>query len=157
LTASGGIAYRWSPESGLDCPDCPTTPARPTVTTDYIVTVTGPDGCSALDTIRVAVEPTDAVTTARIDRSHRVFPSSSIRIPILLAPMPIPLTSDSVDISLRYDSRILRLIDVDLSATPFSAWIRASEQNDPGAGSWSISLRAPAPQSLDGPDTLAWL
>ncbi len=40
-----GAIYTWTPPTGLSCTDCPNPIATPTVTTNYEVTVTTPDGC----------------------------------------------------------------------------------------------------------------
>ncbi|CAN5637141.1 hypothetical protein BH11BAC2_BH11BAC2_11410 [soil metagenome] len=52
LTASGGVSYLWS--NGAVTPTISVTPAT---TTNYIVTVTGANGCSSSDTVRVTVNP----------------------------------------------------------------------------------------------------
>ncbi|MCU0432130.1 MAG: gliding motility-associated C-terminal domain-containing protein [Bacteroidia bacterium] len=56
LTASGGGSYLWSPAAGLSCINCASPVASPTVTTQYVVTVTSPDGCISTDTVLVTVE-----------------------------------------------------------------------------------------------------
>ena len=45
----------WTPSDSLTCTTCDSTTARPTHTTDYIVTVTNARGCMAADTVRVTV------------------------------------------------------------------------------------------------------
>ncbi|MFN6946055.1 MAG: gliding motility-associated C-terminal domain-containing protein, partial [Cytophagaceae bacterium] len=55
LSASGGSNYSWTPEVGLSNPDMQETSASPSVTTDYIVTVTDNNGCSNTDTVTVNV------------------------------------------------------------------------------------------------------
>ncbi|MBI3500470.1 MAG: PKD domain-containing protein [Bacteroidetes bacterium] len=57
LNASGGISYTWSPVNGLSNPNISNPTANPTVTTIYIVTVTASNGCAALDTVAVTVNP----------------------------------------------------------------------------------------------------
>jgi gliding motility-associated-like protein len=62
LRASGGNNYRWSPERGLSCANCPSPTATPTISTIYEVTVTDSNGCSSTDSVRVKVaEEGDAV------------------------------------------------------------------------------------------------
>ncbi len=64
LIASGGTSdpssYQWDTSSpGLSCYACPNPFATPTVSTEYIVSVTGPGGCFAIDTTFVNVfDPT---------------------------------------------------------------------------------------------------
>lgn len=59
LNASGGSYYQWTPTATLTSPQSPTTVARPTDTTAYIVTVTDVLGCPKpiSDTILVSVVP----------------------------------------------------------------------------------------------------
>lgn len=60
LMASGGIAYQWSPATFLSATNIPNpTVVRPTLTTQYIVAVTGVGGCPkpAFDTVVVNVVP----------------------------------------------------------------------------------------------------
>jgi gliding motility-associated-like protein len=45
----------WTPSDSLSCSTCDSTTARPTHTTDYIVTVMNARGCMAADTVRVTV------------------------------------------------------------------------------------------------------
>ncbi len=47
LSAAGGISYSWLPVTGLSCPSCSTTIARPLATTTYTVTGTTANGCIA--------------------------------------------------------------------------------------------------------------
>jgi hypothetical protein len=51
------ITYTWSPSTGLSCTTCTNPVASPTVTTTYVLTVTGPTGCTATDAITVFVTP----------------------------------------------------------------------------------------------------
>lgn len=55
LNATGGIAYAWSPAAGLSATNIPNPIATPTMTTDYIVSVTDDQGCIAEDTVKVVV------------------------------------------------------------------------------------------------------
>ncbi len=55
LSASGGINYSWSPASGLSNAAIANPIAQPTVTTNYIVTVTDVNGCINTDNIQVTV------------------------------------------------------------------------------------------------------
>lgn len=55
LSASGASNYTWSPETGLSCVECPNPVLFPDTTSDFIVTGTDANGCSASDTITVDV------------------------------------------------------------------------------------------------------
>lgn len=56
LNATGGVDYRWFPAEGMSRTDVANPFASPTVTTDYVVTVTNEHGCSSLDTVTVFVD-----------------------------------------------------------------------------------------------------
>lgn len=55
LQAAGGISYSWQPAAGLSNPSIANPVATPPFTTSYTVTVTGPGGCRAADSIRITV------------------------------------------------------------------------------------------------------
>ena len=55
ISASGGGTYLWSPAASLDDPTVQSPNASPLDTTDYIVTITTPEGCSLQDTLTVNV------------------------------------------------------------------------------------------------------
>ncbi len=55
LSASGAVSYTWSPASGLSCTSCANPVATPAVTTAYIVTGTGQNGCVNTDTVVVNI------------------------------------------------------------------------------------------------------
>jgi gliding motility-associated-like protein len=55
LTATGGIAYQWSPTTLLNNPTVYNPLAAPATTTTYHVTVTASNGCTQQDSIEVKV------------------------------------------------------------------------------------------------------
>lgn len=55
LQATGGVAYAWTPSTGLSATNIANPIASPTITTDYIVTVTDDQNCTANDTVKVVV------------------------------------------------------------------------------------------------------
>lgn len=56
LWASGGIGYQWAPAMGLSNPNVANPLASPDQTTNYVVTVTSPEGCVLIDTVRIQVD-----------------------------------------------------------------------------------------------------
>ena len=56
IRATGGVEYAWFPTEGLSRSDVANPFASPTVTTEYVVTVTNKHGCSSLDTVTVFVD-----------------------------------------------------------------------------------------------------
>jgi len=55
ISATGGSTYSWSPSGSLTNPNAGVTDAFPSTTTDYLVTVVAPNGCTDEDTVRVEV------------------------------------------------------------------------------------------------------
>lgn len=53
LTATGGVSYLWTPGGATTA----SITVNPTATTLYIVTVTGANGCTATDTVKVTILP----------------------------------------------------------------------------------------------------
>lgn len=64
LNTTGGTIYSWSPATGLSNPNIPNPVASPPVTTQYIVTGTNVNGCTAKDTVVITVNPGPAITTS---------------------------------------------------------------------------------------------
>ncbi|PWT74890.1 MAG: hypothetical protein C5B59_10095 [Bacteroidetes bacterium] len=64
LQANGGLSYTWLPPSNtsLSCTACFNPVATPNVTTDYYVTGTSANGCTATDTVTVTVNQPVTVT-----------------------------------------------------------------------------------------------
>lgn len=58
LGASGGVSYSWSPSTGLSATNISNPIATPASTTTYTVTVTGANGCTATDDVKVTVDDT---------------------------------------------------------------------------------------------------
>ena len=57
LNGSGALAYDWDPDSSLSDSSVQDPMAGPSDTTDYVLTVTGANGCSDSDTTTVEVNP----------------------------------------------------------------------------------------------------
>ncbi len=57
LNATGAVTYSWSPSSGLNNSNVPNPIASPISTTQYVVTGTTVNGCSAKDTVNVTINP----------------------------------------------------------------------------------------------------
>jgi len=55
LGASGGLSYSWLPTTGLSDPSIANPVASPTDTTEYVVTVSNSNACTATDTVMVNV------------------------------------------------------------------------------------------------------
>lgn len=66
LVSSGTnpFSYSWSPSVGLNLTNVSNPTATPSVTTDYSVTVTDANGCTASDVVRVNVNPVPAFTVS---------------------------------------------------------------------------------------------
>lgn len=64
LNTTGGVTYSWTPATGLSNTTIANPLAFPTATTQYIVTGTNANGCSAKDSVWVTVNPAPLVTTS---------------------------------------------------------------------------------------------
>lgn len=62
LSATGAMIYRWYPEKGLSCTDCPTPQAAPEATTTYFVEATDGGPCRLVDSVTVIVRPFPTVS-----------------------------------------------------------------------------------------------
>lgn len=56
LTASGGVAYEWSPSTNLSCTSCSSTVASPSESKEYCVTVTDNNTCYDSSCVKVEIE-----------------------------------------------------------------------------------------------------
>ncbi len=57
ITATGAVGYSWSPAMALSNPAAGTTTAGPLVSTTYVVTATGTNGCLVKDSVTITVDP----------------------------------------------------------------------------------------------------
>ena len=82
-----GMTFRWTPEEGLSCADCPDPVlTAPLAGATYRLTATSPDGCSLTDSLRVFVDETPRfyLPTAfspngdGINDDFRVFPGGNV-------------------------------------------------------------------------------
>jgi gliding motility-associated-like protein len=71
-TISGGTpgyTYDWQPALGLSSPNISNPIADPSITTDYIVTITDANGCDDKDTVRVTIDKTPPTANAGTDKT----------------------------------------------------------------------------------------
>lgn len=68
-TAIAGNTYSWSPSAGLNSTTIAQPTASPTVTTNYTVTVTGSNGCTASDVVLVTKNNTPPTADAGVDKT----------------------------------------------------------------------------------------
>ncbi|MFN8358392.1 MAG: PKD domain-containing protein [Candidatus Kapaibacterium sp.] len=61
--AQAGYSYNWQPTAGLDDATKANPTASPTSTTQYILTVTGNGGCTAIDTVLVTIGTIKAIVS----------------------------------------------------------------------------------------------
>lgn len=62
LNGKGGVGYRWTPSTGLDCTDCSAPVAMPVQTTTYYLESIGSNGCSSVDSVKITVNGTVRAT-----------------------------------------------------------------------------------------------
>ncbi len=75
ITFKSGNAYtyNWTTPAGLSCVNCPTPVAKPTVTTQYVVTVVDSMACVHKDTVKVTI--TDSLAAPTLSVSSSTFNS----------------------------------------------------------------------------------
>lgn len=115
LNATGAVQYSWSPVNSLSNPLINNPVATPSTTTDYIVTGTSPKGCTAKDTISIAVYPKPTITKtpdavickngsiqlfASGGTSYSWTPQQSLNNPGIANPIATPTTSTTYIVSL---------------------------------------------------------
>lgn len=105
-----GVSYSWSPTTGLNNPSINNPYASPSTTTEYIVTVTGNNGCSNEDSVRVTVNPLPVLqvrSDTSICRSSAVdltsggdpnntfswAPATGLSDPSIANPIAVPVTT----------------------------------------------------------------
>jgi len=137
----GDYSYSWSLVDGLSCPTCRTTEARPTATTDYMLTATDADGCSASDVVRVEIDTASHTVHAHIGRDYHISPGSVADVVVQLDD-PIPGAQD-LDISLRYDPSVVRLREARQVGTIASSWAIENENSDVQRGIYTARLHGP--------------
>jgi|GEM_PF-1027244 len=71
-----GYTYKWSPVTGLDDPNIKTPVAKPSVTRLYTVTVTDANGCTAVSSVNITVQPVLSVSVASDDYILSTCPAS---------------------------------------------------------------------------------
>lgn len=65
LTSTGAIQYSWMPTTGLSSPSVPNPVATPAETTEYIVTGTNAEGCTAQDAVTVFIKQLPEITVSK--------------------------------------------------------------------------------------------
>ncbi|NRA12133.1 MAG: gliding motility-associated C-terminal domain-containing protein, partial [Crocinitomicaceae bacterium] len=56
LTGSGGLSYIWNPPGDLSCTACSSPTATPSITTNYYLTVSDANGCTAVDSVLITLD-----------------------------------------------------------------------------------------------------
>jgi hypothetical protein len=146
ITAFGVSTVRWEPAEGLDCPDCPTTVARPARTTTYVATATGPGGCRASDSVTVVVTPSIAATLA-VEDGGTVYPGRKRSVPVYLLGDLEEAGADEAIVRVDYGSAMLRLESI-RPVGPFTGW--ALERLEEIPGRFTARLSAPPATTLRG-------
>jgi hypothetical protein len=121
LLASGDIAYRWNPVAGLSCSDCANPVATPESTTVYVVEGISSDGCIARDSVIITVHSGEAIQV-HIPRDLHCLPGAVLTLPVILDDSISVSGIDSLDMLLRYDSRILRFEHLQSEGGEFNGW-----------------------------------
>lgn len=146
LGASGAESLTWSPAEGLDCVECPAPTARPVRTTTYIVTATGPGGCTASDSVVVTVLPGGSARLV-VAPEGRIYPGRKGTVRVYLEGDLDQADADELLLRVDYGRTIMRLESVGL-AGPLSGWTLERLAETPGR--FTARLSAPAATTLRG-------
>ncbi len=167
IICTGGIALlrgvadvesvSWSPSEGLDCPTCPTTQARPSAATRYILTAIDKDGCIATDSVDVIVGRGDIIVRAAVDRGGKVIPASAVTVPVRLLDPVDQASADKIRISVTFDPRVVRVDDIDLRSSLLEGWNIDERIIDSIQGRLSARFTAPSGRTLKGDGILLYL
>ncbi len=167
LTTSGAAAYLWSPATGLSNPSIANPIATPLTTTQYIVTGTTANNCTAKDTVLITVNPKPVVTItddtticqnasvqllATGGTSYVWTPTGSLSNPAIANPVATPATSTKyfVTVTNAVNCNAVDSVTVDVRATnnftvnsPVDICLLESVQLNAAGGdlySWSPAL-----------------
>ncbi|MFN8289576.1 MAG: gliding motility-associated C-terminal domain-containing protein [Chitinophagaceae bacterium] len=77
LNATGGVTYSWSPAAGLNNAAIADPRAFPLVTTQYLVTGTNANGCTARDSVLITVNP---LPTVQVSDDTIICSSSQVQL-----------------------------------------------------------------------------
>ncbi|MEO6832736.1 MAG: PKD domain-containing protein, partial [Chitinophagaceae bacterium] len=133
LTASGAISYKWTPTASLSCDTCAITLASPTISTVYVVTGLGGNGCYNSDTVAVNINPQPRVNagpdqtvcfgkTAQLRASgastYVWTPAATLSCSTCVAPVASPITTTNyqvvgTDVNGCMDSDIVQVMVID--------------------------------------------
>ena len=94
LNATGALTYNWSPSAGLSCTNCSNPFAKPTTSTQYILTGTYGVGCTANDSLTIGVNNKDSFS---LSKDTSICRGSSVQLNI--SGVPSVLFSPTVALS----------------------------------------------------------
>ncbi|NTW31163.1 MAG: PKD domain-containing protein [Bacteroidetes bacterium] len=170
LNASQGISYSWLPITNLSNPNIANPVASPIITTNYTVTVTGSNGCSAADSISIAVYPQISAsagqdqTICRFQESANLAaqgganyvwsPATGLSNPNISNPIASPTNSTTytVTVSDANSCTATDVMTITVNAVPTYTFISDSVNCHSGADG-SIRL---SPWGATRPYTYAW-
>lgn len=108
LNTTGATSYSWFPLTGLSNPSIANPVATPLITTEYFVTGTGANGCTATDSVTLTIEPLPGIIaspdtmlcgTSGIQLnatggfSYTWFPATGLSNPVIANPVATPTTT----------------------------------------------------------------
>ncbi len=133
-----GTVYAWQPDSLVDCADCSQVTSRPGQTTQYILTATSLDGCTASDSLTVEV-----ITTRRVYLPTAFSPNGDGSNDVLrLYPGHSVQLLRNLRIYDRWGGLSYQLLDVDATRLATVGWDGAidGEAAPPGVYVWQAEV-----------------
>lgn len=135
LPSNDNVRVRWTPSTGLACDTCAVTAAFPDTTTTYVAELFSISECYARDSVTIrVVDPVMVSTSLGPEISLR--PGTPTVIPLTISGLPVGVSVDNVDLSLKYNPRILRLKAVRTLAQT-AGWTPSNEASDQHTGTYS--------------------
>ena len=163
LNAIGAINYSWSPPSGLNNSNIPNPIASPPSTTQYIVTGTTVNGCSAKDTVVITVNPKPTIaksndTTICRNTSVQLFasggttynwsPAATLNNPNIANPVATPTTNTTYYIIVTNSNNCNNNDSVKVSLRPAAVFNISPDI--------STCFNTPAQLNASGGDIYSW-
>ncbi len=75
LFGTGGVAYSWSPSTGLSCTTCQVPTANPTITTTYTLQVTSSNSCTNTAAVTVTVISCVGIEENSLVNNFNIYPN----------------------------------------------------------------------------------
>lgn len=164
LNTTGGVNYSWSPVIGLSNPSIGNPIATPSSTTEYIVTGTTANGCSAKDTIIVNITPAPTISItndtticyntslqllATGGNTYKWTPEISLNNPTISNPVASPDTNTLYKVTVTNTANCSAMDSVQVTLKPPAVFTVSTDK--------TTCLGDPVQLTATGGDNYTWL